>query len=75
VRVSAIRAASNRSNEDPILAALLTAAQEDPDKKVKKEARKLLFTWSRNSPELTAKLEQIADAEEKEEEAKDTDTL
>jgi hypothetical protein len=63
VRASAIRAAANRSQEDPILAALLEAAQFDPDMKVKKESRKLLYSWSNGNPELVAKLEAIADTD------------
>jgi hypothetical protein len=64
VRLSTIRAASTRSHEDPLLAALIEAATDDPDEKVKKEARKLLLSWSKDTPELTTVLEQIAEADE-----------
>ncbi len=68
VRVSAVKAASTRSKADPIMSALLKAASDDPELKAKKEVRKLLFSWSRDNPELTAKLEEIAEADERAEE-------
>lgn len=64
VRITAVQTAARRDRENPVLAALIAAAQKDSGKKVKREARRVLFGWSNDLPELKQTLETIAAADE-----------
>ncbi|MBN2340648.1 MAG: hypothetical protein JXX29_06420 [Deltaproteobacteria bacterium] len=64
VRLVAIQTAARRERREPLLSALIAAAKTDSDTRTKREARRVLFGWSQDLPELKQILENIAASED-----------